>query len=855
MGAAKVASDIKAVALALLMLLAGVMPGTASATAIDLRKAACSAALPDGSDAAMVMGARYQCNAHESNRGAPWLWLRLDPSNLGALPPRWDILIDQTRFGRIALLVVGRDGSMRIERSSDELQGHGAPGGLLRFVIPLAGRDVRGLYLGFRNIDELYLMRKLEARPGGRMTDGDIRWLLLMGLFTGTLLSALLYNLVIHTGQRPAFQRWYLLWVSVALAYGLVWTNTAAFLVPWLIGPLAVRLNLVLVGLMVAAGNMFFFAVIEEGVLPRRFAMVGRMLSVAGAVLGFLAAADGWLPPGITDRLLNYVIAATALLVALSSGIAARRGSRVIWFYLIGWGPVIGVFLARLSRNLGFAPQNDIVDMATFAALAFEALVLSLAIADRFRLIRQELELARQRREIDLAETKTLRLAAHTDFLTGLGNRFAFQQQAHEWMVADRAFSLFLVDVDFMKDVNDRLGHAVGDTLLQHVGTVLAETARGWPGTRIARIGGDEFAILCPGTQGDEAALANAAIGLQGDVWHAEDRGRPLSLSIGSARFPEDARAVDLLYQNADLALYTAKRLGRGRYTRYDPLQRSLRDLQVAFIDDAELAIERGEFLLYMQPIVSLDTGTAGGHEALLRWDHPRHGLLPPDRFADVLVAERIGLMIQEHVLELALSALREQGERLGVLSVNFTSAQLAGPRGAREVLDRLAHHGVAPDRLCVEVTEGVMLDRAADSILANLRTLHDAGVCIALDDFGTGYASLVHLRQLPVDRIKIDRSFVAGIDESDGGTLAIVHAIVGLGRGLGKVVVAEGIETEVQAHRLRQLGCQLGQGYLYGRPAPPPASGEADRARRRSVVQEHGRRPDIPAIPRVTAA
>lgn len=840
MGAAKVASVIRAAALALLMLLAGWMSGTASAATVDLRQTACSAALADGSSPTAVTRAHYGCGALAPMRGTPWLWLRLDPSRLRALPPRWDMLIDQTRFDRIALLVVGRNGNVQIERTPAGLRGHGAPGGLLRFVIPTPGRDVQGLYLGFRNIDELSLMRKLEARPGVRMTDGDIRWLLLMGLFTGTLLSALLYNLVIHTGQRPAFQRWYLLWVSVALAYGLVWTNTAAFLVPWLIGPLAVRLDLVLVGLMVAAGNMFFFAVIEEGVLPRRLALAGRTLAAAGAVLGFLAAADRWLPPGATDRLLNYVIAATAAVIALSAWIAARRGSRVIWFYLIGWGPVIGVFLARLARNLGFAPQNDLIDMATFAALAFEALVLSLAIADRFRLIRQELEQTRQRREIDLAETKTLRLAAHTDFLTGLGNRAAFQQQAHDWMAAGTGFSLFLVDVDFMKDVNDRLGHAVGDTLLQHVGAALVATTGGWPGTRIARIGGDEFAIMCPGDPVDEAALAEAATGLQGDIWLPEDRNRPLSLSFGSARYPEDAQAVDLLYQNADLALYTAKRLGRGRYTRYDPLQRSLRDLQIAFIDDAEAAIGRGEFLLYMQPIVLLETGAVCGHEALLRWDHPRHGLMAPDRFADVLVAERIGLMIQEHVLELALIALRTQGDRLGVLSVNFTSAQLAGPRGARAVLDRLAHHGVAPDRLCVEVTEGVMLDRAADSILANLRTLHDAGVCIALDDFGTGYASLVHLRRLPVDRIKIDRSFVAGIDESDGGTLAIVHAIVGLGGGLGKVVVAEGIETEVQALRLKQLGCQLGQGYLYGRPSPQPVvtwQAAPDRDRSRAVA------------------
>ena len=821
MGAARVISRYIELPLTLLLLALSIMPHTASAASVDLRRTACTTALPDAATNVAIAAAPYRCGIGAPTSSNAWLWLRLDTSRLRDLPSQWHLLVDQTRFDRIAVLVAGRDGMVRHADTSLKLNDHSAPGGLLEFNIAPPGRDVHGLYLGFRHIDDLSLMRKIVAISSSGIRASDTRWLLLMGLFVGTLLSALLYNLVIHTGQRHAFQRWYLLWVTVALCYGLVWTNMATFLLPGLVGPVAVRLDFVLVGLMVAAGNMFFFAVVEEGILPGSLAVAGRLLAAAGAVLGVMAAADTWLPAIATDRLLNYVIAGTAAVVAASCCIAVRRGSRVIWFYMIGWGPVIFVFLARLARNLGLAPQNDIVDMATFAALAFEALVLSLAIADRFRLIRQELERARQRREIDRAEAKTLRLAAHTDFLTGLGNRAAFQERAHKLIAADTPFSLFLIDVDYLKDVNDRLGHAAGDALLRYVGSALSATTGRLPDTTIARIGGDEFAVLCQGAASADAALADAISSLQGEAWCDAEQKRTLSLSVGSARYPEDADALDLLYQNADLALYTAKRLGRARYARYDLLQRSLRDLQVEFIGDAEAALQRREFELYMQPIVSLVTEAVCGYEALLRWNHPRHGLLTPDRFADVLVAERIGLLVQEHVLELALAQLREHGARLGVLSVNFTSAQLSGPRAAKSVLDRLAHYGIVPSRLCIEVTESVMLDRAADSILANLRTLHDAGVCIALDDFGTGYASLVHLRKLPVDRIKIDCSFVAGISDSAGGTLPIVRAIVGLGRGLGKVVVAEGIETEAQALQLRQLGCQLGQGYLYGRPVP----------------------------------
>lgn len=830
MNAAKLLGDIRGWGLAWMLVLAGLMSGTASAAPVDLHRSACSAALPDDASDARIVDAPYRCGAEAPTRGPDWLWLRLDASQLGALPASWDLLIDQTRFDRIGVLIVGRNRTTRHSLSYAELKEHWTPGGLLKFVVAPPGHDIRGLYIGFRHIDDLSLMRKVVARPGSRMNGADVGWLVLAGLFAGTLLSALLYNLVIHAGRRPAFQRWYLLWVSVALVYGLIWTNTAALVVPGLVGPIAVRIEFVLVGLMVAAGNMFFFSVIEDGVLPPGLAKAGHGLAIGGAVLGVAAAADTWLPPVPTDRLLNYDIAATSVLVAWSCAVAARRGSRVIWFYMIGWSPVIALFVLRLARNLGFMAQSDVVDMGTFVALAFEALVLSLAIADRFRRIRLELDQARQRREIDLAETKTLRLAAQTDFLTGLGNRAAFQQQANALMSAAMPFSLFLIDVDYLKDVNDRLGHASGDMLLCHVGSALDGIVRAMADVRVSRIGGDEFAILCPGSVHVDTMLAEQIASVQGELWHPRDRTRTLSLSIGSARYPDDAQALDLLYHNADLALYTAKRVGRGRYVRYDPLQSGLRDLQMAFAGEAEQALERGDFMLYLQPIVSLETEMVCGHEVLLRWNHPVHGLMSPDRFADVLVAERIGLRIQEHVLELALAALNEGGEALGVVCVNFTSAQLAGPRSARLVLDRLAHHGIAPARLCVEVTEGVMLDRAADSILASLRTLHEAGVCIALDDFGTGYASLVHLRDLPVDRIKIDQSFVAGLDETDGGTLPIVSAIIGLGAGLGKLVIAEGIETQWQAERLRQLGCRFGQGYRYGHPVALATIADADR-------------------------
>ena len=216
MGAAIVKSRYKELWLTLLLLALSMTPHAASASSVDLRRTACTVTLPDATTNAAVATARYRCGTGAPTSSKTWLWLRLDTSRLRDLPPQWHLLVDQTRFDRIAVLVAGRDGMIRHADAYSDLDDHAAPGGLLKFTVAPPGRDVQGLYLGFRHIDDLTLMRKIVAISSSEMTAGDTRWLLLMGLFVGTLLSALLYNLVIHTGQRYAFQRWYLLWVGAA---------------------------------------------------------------------------------------------------------------------------------------------------------------------------------------------------------------------------------------------------------------------------------------------------------------------------------------------------------------------------------------------------------------------------------------------------------------------------------------------------------------------------------------------------------------------------------------------------------------------------------------------------------------
>jgi diguanylate cyclase (GGDEF)-like protein len=817
----------------LLLLAAWLLPDAARAERVELRKHFChaNAAADLPPSAATVRALSYDCREQTAaGYHDRWIWLRLDTRaiarpdgiSLDALPSGWRLLVDQARFEKIAVVAIAADGhSQEIVRGARGLGENWAPGGLMRFDIDRPGRDVRQVHIGFLKLGDLGLMRKVTAASpvaADRMSD---RWLILMGLFAGALLSAFAYNLLIYTGHRRAFQRWYLVWAAAVLAYGLTWTNMAGYLLPGFVGPWAVRLDFILVGIMIGTGNVFFLSVVEEGALPPWLHRAGRVLAVVGIILGVAASADRILPAALTDRLMNYAILASAITVFVGVCYAMLRGSRIVWFYLAGWTPVLVVFALRLARNLGFLPQDDMVDMATFGTLAFESVALSLAIADRFRLLRQERDVAEQARSAISIESETLRRAAQTDFLTGLGNRASFQSALKARMESDAAgILLYLIDVDNLKEINDRLGHDGGDALLVHVGEMLMRAAG--PGEDVARIGGDEFALILP--KGDERRIAEITATLdamQGEIWSYGGRSWAISLSIGLACYPDDALDSAVLYKNADLALYDAKQRGRRRLQRYDPSLRAEIDRRAAFARDAHLALERDEFILHYQPIVDLETGRPASYEALLRWQHPEHGLLTPSVFGSILIDPKIGTAVQDRVLSRVLTTLADHPDEVPSVAMNFTAAQLDSPHAARRLLERLEQAGVTPRRLCVEVTEDIVLGRSVDAMSEALRLLHEAGVQIALDDFGTGYASLIHLKRMPIDILKIDRSFTLSLFDADGRSEAIVRAIIGLGESLRKSVIAEGIETPAQRQRMIALGCVLGQGYLFARPGP----------------------------------
>jgi diguanylate cyclase (GGDEF)-like protein len=419
------------------------------------------------------------------------------------------------------------------------------------------------------------------------------------------------------------------------------------------------------------------------------------------------------------------------------------------------------------------------------------------------------------------ATEKRLRSLAFTDPVTGVSNRSFVNEHLPD--VVDKpsdALAIFVLDLDGFKPINDRYGHAVGDALLKSVAERLTAVA---PEARtIARVGGDEFLLAfspCPGA-GEVAAIAGRILRAIGCPIPLADRELTVGASIGIA-IGGTGGDVPGLIGRADLAMYEAKRCGGARFAIFDSSLQERRLERLQLIDDLRAALDGDQFEVWYQPQFAIvpHGEILAGFEALVRWRHPTRGLMPPGLF--IPIAEEIGLIerIGAVVLERACRDAASWASHLK-LSVNVAAIQLQRSTFTLQVASVLMAAGLAANRLELEITETALLGDAA-STLTNLSDLRALGVDIALDDFGTGFSSLHYLAAFPIDKVKIDRSFVLGLDTEDGRAHAIVRAILQLGRALGISVVAEGVETCRQLEILRLEGCDAAQGFLTGRPMP----------------------------------
>jgi diguanylate cyclase (GGDEF)-like protein/PAS domain S-box-containing protein len=418
---------------------------------------------------------------------------------------------------------------------------------------------------------------------------------------------------------------------------------------------------------------------------------------------------------------------------------------------------------------------------------------------------------------------------AFHDNLTSLANRALFKDRVeHALQRSTRqtpSVAVLFLDLDGFKEVNDSLGHAAGDRLLIQVGQRLGACVR--PSDTVARFGGDEFAVLIEDASDDLEVAAVADRVLEGLRQPFKVNGRELHVSgsMGIARMDPDVDGVDQLLRNADLAMYRAKAAGQGGFERYDPGMHTQLVERMQLETDLRRALDDGELFLHYQPTIELASGQITGAEALARWGHPTRGLVPPTEFIPLAEAsgliQRLGAWVLREACRQAAvwQQANSQRDRPFSLSVNLSGKQLQHEQVVDDVAQALAESGLPPQSLVLEMTESILLDDS-ETVLDILRQLKGLGARLAIDDFGTGYSSLSYLHRFPVDILKIDRSFVERLSHSsDNAELA--RTVVRLGQSLQLQTVAEGIEDSTQFLALRRMGCDIGQGYYFGRPMP----------------------------------
>lgn len=420
----------------------------------------------------------------------------------------------------------------------------------------------------------------------------------------------------------------------------------------------------------------------------------------------------------------------------------------------------------------------------------------------------------------------TIRHLAFYDPLTGLPNRALFKERLEQTTLHaqydHRRFALMYLDLDRFKNINDTLGHVIGDKLLIEVSKRLRACI---PETdTVARLGGDEFAIILLRDESDKEhaiTLAELLCKTISPSIEIEGHGLFVSVSIGISLYPEDHTDIEDLIRMADTALYNAKDAGRNQFAFYNEYSHSLSLERLALEMDLRYAVERDELVVYYQPKVDLACEKASGVEALLRWKHPRYGFIPPAKF--IPVAEETGLIVSigEWVLRSVcyqIKAWQETGLQY-VVAVNLSSRQFCERDLLAYVDDLLKESGIDPSLLAFEITESVVMDNP-DRAAAILNALRGRGIAVMIDDFGTGYSSLAYLKRFPVNALKIDRSFVRDI-ETNMDDLRIVKAVITLAHSLGLTVIAEGVENQIQLEYLRQEGCDCVQGFYFGPPVP----------------------------------
>jgi diguanylate cyclase (GGDEF)-like protein len=627
---------------------------------------------------------------------------------------------------------------------------------------------------------------------------------------------------------------------------GIITSGAAVLWWMFLVDPLVIDLDRHLVQFHVAAYPMFDMALFALGI---RLLLIGgtdsptyALLAAATAALmtadtaAFISAILGAAPPTLSVvcwLLANAMIGAAALHPSMARGARATPdgalpdtiGTARLYLVTVVATPILtGSFLLHELWNQQLSTLDILLPVGATALTA-------VLVVTRMRQLN---EVARQRAAaleqslVSEAELQDeLRFRAQHDVLTGLPNRALLYDRLTRALASGAPGALIVLDLDEFKEINDRFGHAVGDELLVDVATRL-RALYGSP--TVARLDSDEFAMLIENAGVREAeARASAVLDVIRRPLEVQHHELFTTASVGLRYFDADLLTADVL-RDAYLSLHAAKAAGRDRMQVFDQGMREARLARARTVERLRGAIERDELIVYYQPLVRLADERMVGVEALLRWQPIGERMVPPDRFIpeaeDSGLIVPIGTWVLREACRVVAGWHRQNG---AVVSVNVSPRQLRESDFAVRVLDALRDSGLPPQALILEITEGVLVASGlvTEQAIGHLSVLRERGVRVAVDDFGTGYSSLAYLRDLPIDHIKIDKSFMPAPGEPDPAARTLVKAIIDLAAGLRLSTIAEGVETAEQVVLLRELGCERAQGYFFARPVPEAQAAE----------------------------
>lgn len=638
--------------------------------------------------------------------------------------------------------------------------------------------------------------------------------------------------------------RWWLAGGAAAMGLG-IWSmhfiGMLAFKLPI---PIGYDLAITLYSMTISVGaSAYALWLVSRPLLPKRRLVAGAVLMGLGiATMHYLGMSAMRMQPGIdydplwfaTSIVIAIAAAGAALWIAFrlrTEGLHTRRlrglaslvmGLAIVGMHYTGMAaagfPVDSVCGAVIRGGIDAHWLAVLVIVTTLGTLGIALLA---SLFDRQMRERTGLLAA----SLEKANDKLVQAALH-DPLTQLPNRSLLQDRIEQAIEKARrrghSLAVMFCDLDGFKAVNDAYGHQLGDRLLVHVSQRIGALLR--PQDTLARLGGDEFVIVLLIDEPDDAVVvAERIIAAVAEPFVVDAADLQVTASLGIALYPDDATTERELMAHADAAMYYTKQGGRNGYTFFTPSMQVSATRQLRLLQDLRRATERGELLLHYQPKFLAAGTPAVGAEALLRWCHPELGMLAPDVF--IPIAERSGLIlpIGDWVLDRACAQLRawhDAGHPHWTMAVNLSPLQFAAPGLVETVQATIARHGIAAQRLTLEITETTAM-KDVESSLQILNALTALGVRISIDDFGTGYSSLLHLKRMPATELKIDRAFVRDLGQSSEDA-AIVSSIVALGRTLQLQIVAEGVETAAQRDYLSDLGCDQLQGYHLGRPMAP---------------------------------